>query len=899
LLVIKHSSQINIEKAKRCSKFHQHKFHEKVAEHLFRYLIDECPYEDYEDEDKIKTADRFSSALSRIVVAPEFDDENLKKQFEEESSVDINEAKFIDIFSGKDENIQSPKNHTEVEQFFETLGEFSFSNQDERAKFFFLFLWRFLPEIFPWIEKHPADSRVPNHSIYDHCTQTSAIVSSLPKPAFLIFTLGPVQKFIATSRKTSDLWSGSFLLSFLTFEAMKHIIEKLGPDHIIYPHLREQPFADLWLISEFYRLSVKDLKIEIPDEKNLKTILTDNITSDRITIANIPNRFVAIIPYDTSIAEECEKRFKDKLGCLADRVVDKIFQVCEVKNGIDKDTLKSKIKNHLEKYFQVYWVVLPWFKDRWDDFQIIFSDHKKLMGGEEVDTAKAVRIMSELPYYKPANVGLAYSLLLEIAERFLGARKSVRIFEEYRAEGEKCHLCGEFEVLEDRSFWNTIHNSKPSRWARKDERLCALCLVKRVLPDMVFDMLKDDYSVVKDLLDQLWLKKQELKFPSTSDMATVFYKLNLPEDKAKNFKYEFEKFREKLKDKILKSSSVPALKEHPLYDIDGEWLMEESYNPERLEREYGLTSEKFEKVKGEYDKVLGIVRDFREIPKYYALLLADGDEMGKWLKGEKMPKIKDLIHHKVIYALLKYAHDKDKEKIEKLLCSRHPVSPSFHSLFSRRLSYFSVREVRRIVESESYGKLVYAGGDDVLALLPIDTVFACAKKLNDAFRNSLSRNASLSVGIVIAHHKYPLSLVLDEVRDAERKAKNEYGRASVYLKFIRRQGEVREFGVKWENWERFDDILCFMRGGQVPSRLGYQINEVLHKIGVDESVILSNSLYEIFRIEIKRILSRKEIKTDFVNLLIDFSQFYKSKPTHFADMIIILNEIRLNSTTVR
>ena len=44
--------------------------------------------------------------------------------------------------------------------------------------------------------------------------------------AFLSFSLGPVQSFIASARTVRDLWTGSYLLSFLTFEAMRPILEK-------------------------------------------------------------------------------------------------------------------------------------------------------------------------------------------------------------------------------------------------------------------------------------------------------------------------------------------------------------------------------------------------------------------------------------------------------------------------------------------------------------------------------------------------------------------------------------------------------------------------------------------------------------------------------------------------
>ena len=39
----------------------------------------------------------------------------------------------------------------------------------------------------------------------------------------LLFSLGPVQSFIAQARKTRDLWLGSYLLSVLMEAAMEHI----------------------------------------------------------------------------------------------------------------------------------------------------------------------------------------------------------------------------------------------------------------------------------------------------------------------------------------------------------------------------------------------------------------------------------------------------------------------------------------------------------------------------------------------------------------------------------------------------------------------------------------------------------------------------------------------------
>ncbi|MBI4864961.1 MAG: type III-B CRISPR-associated protein Cas10/Cmr2, partial [Candidatus Riflebacteria bacterium] len=70
----------------------------------------------------------------------------------------------------------------------------------------------------------PADTRVPDHTIWDHLSLTSALAGALcrgQKAALLSVSLGPVQGFIAQARTTSDLWAGSHLLSRLAWEAMR------------------------------------------------------------------------------------------------------------------------------------------------------------------------------------------------------------------------------------------------------------------------------------------------------------------------------------------------------------------------------------------------------------------------------------------------------------------------------------------------------------------------------------------------------------------------------------------------------------------------------------------------------------------------------------------------------
>jgi hypothetical protein len=72
----------------------------------------------------------------------------------------------------------------------------------------------------------PADTRIPDHSIWNHMQVVSALAGCIGQdkvwcPAFLKFQLGPVQEFIAAARSTRDLWSGSYVLSWLMAAGLK------------------------------------------------------------------------------------------------------------------------------------------------------------------------------------------------------------------------------------------------------------------------------------------------------------------------------------------------------------------------------------------------------------------------------------------------------------------------------------------------------------------------------------------------------------------------------------------------------------------------------------------------------------------------------------------------------
>jgi CRISPR-associated protein Cmr2 len=111
-------------------------------------------------------------------------------------------------------------------------------------------------------------------------------------------------------------------------------------------------------------------------------------------------------------------------------------------------------------------------------------------------------------------------------------------------------------------------------------------------------------------------------------------------------------------------------------------------------------------------EVLAALKNIETKPSpFYAILLMDGDSLGKHMTStEKQPKISD--------ALKKFT-----DKVNDIVYQNN-------------------------------GFLIYAGGDDVLAILPLEDALSCAKDLRDeyleAFKGS-DINSSLSGAIEYAH----------------------------------------------------------------------------------------------------------------------------------------------------
>jgi len=737
---------------------------------------------------------------------------------------------------------------------------------DNWNKTYFL-LWRFLPEEYQIGYLLPADTRIPDHSIWDHLDVTAAIFSCLEEGLCLFAVKIPaVQEFISHSRKLADLWAASHIFSNIAFEGIKVIIEELGPDVIIYPQLRGNPMVDL---TEF---NGENGNFVLYDEGQRLNILEEN-PKKRLHIANFPNTFLAFIPASRAckIAEKVEEKIRSKWQKIAKKAKELLRSTGIL---IDEELWNQQISNAIE----VTSVWLQFFNfDKFNNVKESIPDDLKERQENWLNLIEEVD--------RKSNFGHFYSLTYEILSAVLTQKSRFwNAWEEEPITGKKCLMCGRRNALVERfrdeksnkefyqfrdeksnkefyQYWlNNKWENKPIeelgefRYLLKEgERLCAVCLTKRLYGWRTKSVFEKIYGV---------------KSPKQESVVHVA---------ARDFIENF--------------STHPILRKIIEKDIEliyeHEWGESEDRIPEEKRSIVEELKKELEKSWKELrDKVKESYERFGKPNKYYAILMMDGDRIGKWLSGERwkendeekgLPDLEEFLHP-IFRDKIKEWKEDDGKRGEELIKTKRILTPSHHIAISRAMKDFSLYKVPEIVEKFN-GFLVYAGGDDVLALFPADKVLDAACEIQKFFKEDfyeievnskkrkvmgLGNRASMSAGIVFAHYKWPLYDAIERVRKAEKEAKEKYGRNALCMIFIKRSGEVLTAGGKWDSKNYFDKILELLspedeEKRKLSHRFVHDFLDVCRKLKKDNK--WKEPYISMLKAEVKRLLERRNYKS--------------------------------------
>ncbi|MEJ5376846.1 MAG: type III-B CRISPR-associated protein Cas10/Cmr2 [bacterium] len=801
-------------------------------------------FEGTQEVQLIKEADRLASAIDRAA---------FPKQVRLESEDFVQNLQVRHPFCGR--HLSLDCNGSEVE-YSQDILDFVSAQLDSRKKY--LALWRLLPLLSPGPTTRllPPDTRILDHTLWTHLDTSAGLVSALPEVAMLQVAIGPVQTFIYEARRTQDLWVGSYLLAFLAWSGIKVIAETYGPDAVLYPSLRGHPWVDRWL------------------KKELGPLPSSVFTGD-ITIATTPNKFVALLPAKDvqSIAEKIINAIREKWGEIAEAVQQNF------PSGPREGTWQTIWERQVRRkdWPEVYWSAVLWPGTK---------SYPQGEGAEEALRRVEACLGSQpsrqhrLDLYRQSwkqgiNVGSMYDALHELLIAALDARKHSRDFLPDEEDGEKCTVSSSLSALrtaekqtrnEVRQYWQQVarqlkHEGRAHELvADGRERLSAIAAIKRFAQQSYF---APQHRI-------------RLYFPSTSRVAAAPFYRELITQLSGNEKLQWalRGLLESLENlgyptvsaesakgalpglqrDVAQLSGVIRGEAEKLLVYEADVLYPERLEPRLLEREYGLSDR---------DTALRVQETSRALRRevgmnpsaYYAVLIIDGDDMGRWLSGKhgKMPSLREVMHPNV---LPKFSSLPNASDWNRILAAPRTLAANLHASLSAALSTFAWRCVRWVVEQRHYGRVVYAGGDDVLALLPLADGVSAAYELyalftgyaevqNGDLRIKTESNGFLkwedefllvpgphitpSAGLAVVHHLYPLDAALAVARAAERTAKQVADKAAVAVQVMKRSGETVTLRSKWDSLSgRFDALVGHFREKRLSSRFAYDLSSRAH-----------------------------------------------------------------------
>ena len=230
----------------------------------------------------------------------------------------------------------------------------------------------------------------------------------------------------------------------------------------------------------------------------------------------------------------------------------------------------------------------------------------------------------------------------------------------------------------------------------------------------------------------------------------------------------------------------------------------------RLEQALEETNEESERrsLGALRERVRSITASRGQPVPYAAILKADGDRMGKFLAKASSAE------------------------------QSRSISQALHGFAS---------QVRKIVQKHR-GHAIYAGGDDVLALVPLTQSIACANELAEQFKASLEPVSSelnvgaderptLSVGLGIGHFMQPLGALRARAEKAEKLAKGDdtgCPRNALAVVLGVRSGGEHCLRLQWSDSAALEDLEAIadaFHDGKLPSRIAYDLR------GIDQRLV--------------------------------------------------------------
>jgi CRISPR-associated protein Cmr2 len=489
----------------------------------------------------------------------------------------------------------------------------------------------------------------------------------MSKQYLLLFSISPVQSFIAQARKTQDLYAGSRILTELCRRGLQQATN-FHQAEAIFPF----DFSD--------------------------------------KVKSLPNRFLVRVASDDI----------KKMGNNIEVVVRAYWkeEICADVIKFDESRKQSNgtkgIAQQIENHLEVHWVFQE-IKDTEGGYAFAFKELDYLMSA-----VKNLRILSQFDYQgQVGEMGRKCSIDGERNVKFYRLTEQEQSDKKREIDNKNAQ-----SIFENKLFSNStevfVDNNGIFKLSelQPGEGLSAVSMAKRLSQ---FD---DDYKEI---------------FRSTADIAMLY-----------TIKYLFCFDDIDLVKKVCQYRAVFDGIDTTIFNA--QLYYEENLTENYFKKQgYSTLNLRLESLREDRKSIEKKSKESNyPFLKYYALINFDGDNMGKWMNGDK-EKVKDGF---------------DLE--------------DFHRKLSKQLSEFA-KKAKKIVDS--YGQTVYAGGDDFLGFLNLNYLFKAMKELRNEYDTIVNiplkefrqeeQDFTFSAGVCIAHYKEPLSVVLNNASLAQKTAKNE------------------------------------------------------------------------------------------------------------------------------
>ncbi|AFZ61248.1 type III-B CRISPR-associated protein Cas10/Cmr2 [Anabaena cylindrica FACHB-243] len=713
-------------------------------------------------------------------------------------------------------------------------------NNIPKIKQLYWWLWRCLPQVTCDIFTDsslmlmPAETRIPDASIWSHVSMTAALaggfagydltldeIKNWPRkkpvshPYLAVFSFTPVQELIKSSRKMRDFWAGSWLLHYLSAKVCWKLANQYGPDTLLYPSLYQQPLIDHWLVQKYPEFA------EFIGETSPELLLT----------AGFPNVIALVLPEDKVQAamQTAQQTLLEEWLKIGDLVLEELQHERHWMKSLDPN--HTTWKGWLKSQWQTYWTALPigkpgtefkcsanenknqefesWSKAQNETYNLI-NNNNRLFKEQEKDLLQESYRVRQQKYKRgfSANIGSWWGYIFDATRDSLASVKNARNWELPTAFGPRSTISGIGSVVspgKDGKDWMTEGDTK-KLWKHRagffdgTEQLNATEVLKRGL-----------HKILPHLLG---IENLEISYPDLTSGVAGYLKVNQSNP---DHKRKFDSACQAIVDKYPEIEDIliemrgkwgiPWIdkkqnpkKYHPRL-LNAGWILEDLPNNDELKEEY--TTEINEIISKHYPS--------NNPSDWYVLAAGDGDSMSEWLKGTKLKTYSDYIPdgfaEKVATATTPLTQFPEFLKLTKRM------GPSTHSALSRALLDFSNQLVPYLTQTRYAGRLIYGGGDDVLAYTNLWEwdkwlwdIRQCFRGAEDPFKLSADNQgkyfdnpgdywswsgdrsplpegihdrplftmgsaATISFGIVIAHHSVPLAIALESLWDAEDAAK--------------------------------------------------------------------------------------------------------------------------------